>query len=460
VSKIRPYSLFFIAFAMLLLYSCTQYKNAFINRGYHNLTARFNVYFYAKESLKDGIFKVETTNKDDYTKLLPVFIYATKETAKNVAVEMDRAIKKSSTCIQKHAIKDKHTKVEIPNTGRWIDDSWNTIGKAHFYKREFFSGIEAFEYVQSVYKSKQKYEAWLWEMKTYNELNSLTQALTYINLIKNDKKFPAEYKGHFEALYAEFYIKQGAYEEAIKHLLLAIKFTKNHSYVARYHFILGQLNEMKDDASKAKIHYHLCIRNKPIYDMVFYAKMKESLLHQDPASIAKAKKSLLKMIKDIKNEDFKDVIYYTLGQIEEKENNVDKAFDYKLSAKNSTSNLPQKAKSYLKIADISFERENYQAAAGYYDSTVAIIKDDFPNYQDILSKKKSLNTLVLYVTTIRNEDSLQRIAKMDSSSRNKFIAAMIKKQIAEEKKTAESTVHSKSTKRKRSGAIVFLQHCA
>ncbi len=436
--KLHRYRLIFFVFSAICLYSCTQYKNAFINRHFHNVTGRFNAYFYAKESIKDGVLKIETTNKDDYNKLLPIFIYPSKESAKNTFPEFDRAVKKASACIQKHAIKDKQTKAEIPNTGRWIDDCWITIGKAHFFKREFFSGLEAFEYVQAVYKSKQKYEAWLWMMKTYNELNSLTQSLTYINLIKNDKKFPIDYKGHFEALYAEFYIKQGACDEAIKKLLDAVKFTKQHAYVARYHFILGQLYEMKEDAQKAKIHYHLCIKNKPIYDMVFYAKMKESLLHKDPASIARAKKDLLAMIKDIKNEDFKDVIYYTLGQIEEKENKVDKAFDYyKLSAKSSVSNPPQKAKSYLKLADISFDKENYPAAAGYYDSTVAIIKEDFPNYPEIINKKKSLNTLVSYVTTIKSEDSLQRIANMDTASRNKFIAGIIKKLINDEKRAKE-----------------------
>jgi len=438
MSKLYRYRLIFFALATICLYSCTQYKNAFINRHFHNVTGRFNAYFYAKESIKDGVLKIETANKDDYNKLLSVFIYPTKESVKNTFPEFDRAIKKASACIQKHAIKDKQTKTEIPNTGRWIDDCWITIGKAHFYKREFFSGIEAFEYVQAVYKSKQKYEAWLWMMKTYNELNSLTQSLTYINLIKNDKKFPEEYKGHFEALYSEFYIKQGAYDEAIKKLLLAVKYTKQHAYLARYHFILGQLYEMKDDAQKAKIHYHLCIKNKPIYDMVFYAKMKESLLHKDPESIAKAKKELLAMTKDIKNEDFKDVIYYTLGQIEEKESNMDVAFDYyKLSAKSSVSNPPQKAKSYLKLADISFDKENYPAAAGYYDSTVAIIKEDFPNYPEIISKKKSLNTLVMYITTIKSEDSLQRVANMDTASRNKFITGIIKKLVADEKKAKE-----------------------
>jgi len=444
--KLNRYRFAFITFSVLLFYSCTQYKNAFINRNFHNITAHFNGYFYAKESIKDGVVKLELANKEDYNKLLPVFIYATKESAKNIFPEMDRAIKKASACIQKHAIKDKQTKVEIPNTGRWIDDCWMTIGKAHFYKREFFSGIEAFEYVQSVYKTKQKYEAWLWLMKSYNELNVLTQSLTYINLIKNDKKFPVEYKGHFEALYAEFYIKQGAYDDAIKKLLEAIKFTKERSSKARYHFILGQLYEMKDETQKAKIHYHLAIKNKPIYEMVFYATMKEALLHKDPASMAKAKKDLLSMVKDIKNEDLKDVIYYTLGQMEEKEGKTDQAFEYyKLSAKNSVSNQQQKAKSYLKLADISFEKENYPDAAGYYDSTVAIIKEDFPNYLEITSKKKSLNTLVMYLTTIKSEDSLQRIANMDTTERNKYIRGIIKKKQEDERKAKELKQQNQNT---------------
>jgi len=432
------YRVVFLGISLLLFYSCTQYKNAFVNRTYHNLTAHYNAYFYAKESLKDGVMKIEQFNKDDYTKILPIFIYPTKESAKTTFPEMDRAIKKASTCIQKHAIKDKHTKTEIPNTGKWIDDCWNTIGKSHFYKREFFSGVEAFEYVQSVYKSKQKYEAWLWLAKSYLELNALTPAQNYLHLCENDKKFPKEFRGQYEALYAEFYMKQNAYEDVIKKLKEAIKYTKNKSYKARYHFILGQLFEMKDDAAKAKIHFLAAIKNKPIYDMVFYAKMKESLLLKDPASIARAKRDLLKMTKDIKNEDLKDVIYYTLGQMEERENNGDKALEYyTLSVRNSISNQQQKAKSYLKLADINFDRENYTYAASYYDSTVVLIKEDFPNYIDITAKQKSLKALVMQIMIIKNEDSLRQVAEMDTAQRNKFIRNIIANVIEEERKAAE-----------------------
>ena len=428
----RHYITFLIAGGLLLLVSaCTQYKNAFINRKYHDMTARFNVYFYANESIKEGVQALEDQYKDDYTELLPVFMYGDKETCKAIFPQMDRVIKKASICIQRHAIKDKKSKVEIPNTGRWIDDSWNAIGKAHFYKREFFQAIEAFEYVQSAYKSKQKEEALVWLMKCYNELNALTQSDGYVTLIKhNNKKFPKEYKGHFYALYAEFYIKQGSsmYENAIKQLTEAIKYTKSKNTRARYHFILGQLYEAKNNHGKAMYNYKTVASLKPAkYDLIFYAKMRESLMNKDPESIEKAKKELYKMAKDFKNSDLLDVIYYTLGQIDENDSKMDDAYsNYQLSVKNSTSNTKQKTKSYLKLADISFDKENYVPSSRYYDSTIAIIKEDYPGYEDIKAKKTSLDTLVKCLDIIKTQDSLQRVASMDDQTRAKFIKKIIR----------------------------------
>ncbi|MHB8260264.1 MAG: type IX secretion system periplasmic lipoprotein PorW/SprE [Bacteroidia bacterium] len=426
----KRYIIFLITgFLLLLVSACTQYKDKYINRKYHDITARFNVYFYANDALKEGVQKLEDAYKDDYTTQLPLFMYGDKETCKAIFPEMDRVIKKASVCIQRHAIKDKKSKIELPNKGKWIDDCWNAIGKAHFYKREFFSAIEAFEYVQSVYKSKQKEEAWVWIVKSYNELNALSQSDEYITRIKNDRKFPKEYKGHFHALYAEFYIKQGngMYENAIKQLNTAIKFTKNKNVRARYHFILGQLYEEKNNHTKAMENYKMVIKLKPAkYELFFYARMREALMNKDPESIQNARHELLKMIKDYKNNDLLDIIYFTLGQMDENENNKDAAYsNYLLSVRKSVSNTKQKTKSYLKLADISFETENYIPSSHFYDTTLTLIKEDYPGYQDIKAKKTSLDTLVKCLTIIKNQDSLQRIASMDTASMRKIIKKMI-----------------------------------
>jgi len=439
--------LFFAAIVSGLFTSCTQYKNTFIHRGYHNMTSRYNVYFYARESLKEGVQKLESSHKDDYTKILPVFIYGDDAESKTISPELDRVIKKASTCITRHTIKDKRTKREIVGAVRWIDNAWNVLGKAQFYKREFFSGVETFEYVANTYKSKERFEAWLWLLKTYNAMNLLSQADPYITRIKNEKNFPKEFKDEFAALYAEFYIKQGLYEEATKQLEEAISLTKSKKTRARYNFILAQLHEQNHENQKAIEHYNKALKLKPAYDMVFHAKIKRSLLVEPtPDNIRKTKQELLKMIPDIKNEEYLDVIYYTLGQLEEKDKNEEKAIEYyKLSTANSTQNPYQKAVSYLRLGDINFDRTNYTNAEAYYDSTVTLIKEDFPNYEKVQNKKKSLSILVGHIKAIKHEDSLQKVASMDTLARRKYIEKMIEKIEEEEQRKADAQNVDNST---------------
>ena len=414
------------------------------------MTSRFNVYFYAKESLKDGVTKLEENHKDDYTKLLPLYIYGTKETSKEIFPEMDRVIKKSSLCITRHAIKDKKTKEEVFGAVKWIDNAWMTLGKAHFHKREYFNAIETFDFVAHTYKSKEKYEAWLWLVKTYNEMGLLSQSEPYINLIKNEAKFPKEFKGEFEVLHAEFYINQGLYDEAIKKLSDAISHTKDKKQRARFHFVLGQLYEQHEkvgDNKRAIEQYKKTLAKKPYYEMEFNSRIKLALLAEfNERSALKLKHDLLKMLKDIKNDEYQDVIYYTLGQLEEREKNYDIAFKYyKLSASKSKTNDVQKSKSYLRIAEMSFDKEDYPQAKTYYDSTIAFMKEDAYGYKDIISKKNSLDVLVGHINTIKTQDSLLKLAAMDSSTRNDFIKKMIKKIEEDELKEKELAEQAANT---------------
>src|SRR6185295_13812027 len=108
-----------------------------------------------------------------FSKLIPLFVYTDNQTSKNYYADFDKTIKKSSVVIQHHAIKDKRTKEEIPNACRWIDENYMLIGQAHFYKRDLFSALEAFEYVSKTYKNqKAKYSGLLWMMHADNEIGS------------------------------------------------------------------------------------------------------------------------------------------------------------------------------------------------------------------------------------------------------------------------------------------------
>jgi tetratricopeptide (TPR) repeat protein len=433
---LNRFALYFSGIALFALFvtSCSTKKNTVVSRAYHNVTARYNGYYYSCENINDGVYKIEKDNKENFERLLPVYIYPAPDKAKSTFPEFDKAIKKSTFCIQRHAIKDKKGN-EITTAGKWIDNNWINIGISQFYKREFFSAIQSFEYVVSAYnKSKDKYTAMIWLIKSYNEIGSVSSAEPLISFLKNEKKLPREVSNELPVVMADYYIRRGQNTEASTRLMEA---TRNNTPIlgvpkkkrARYAFITAQLFEQAKDHKRAIEQYKKTIKLKPNYEMVFYSKIRMArLLDVKRNNSEKTKKELLKMSKEFKNNEYYDVIYYTLGDIEEKEHNQEKAlYYYKRSVQTSVSNPNQKALSYLKLGEINFDLTNYQPAEAYYDSAVTTLSKDHPDYKLILARKKTLETLVGYIKTINREDSLQRIAKMSSAEQDAFIDRLIRK---------------------------------
>ncbi|MCH9823522.1 MAG: hypothetical protein K0U33_09290, partial [Bacteroidetes bacterium] len=87
---------------MLGIQSCSQKKNNFLNRFFHNTNARWNGYFNATDAYKTGKGKINSGHKENYRKLLPLYIYGDEEMATTVQADMDLVIKKCSRVIEYH----------------------------------------------------------------------------------------------------------------------------------------------------------------------------------------------------------------------------------------------------------------------------------------------------------------------------------------------------------------------
>lgn len=429
---LKPLLYFFL---VAIAVSCTTSRNSVVNRTYHNITARYNGLYYANESIDDGIYKIEKNHKDNFDKLLPVYVYPTTDKAKATFPEFDRAIKKSSFCIQRHTIKDSK-KNEIPSAGKYIDNCWIDIGISCFYKKEYYTALENFEYVARTYtKSKDKYVAMMWIIRVNNEIGAVSVSEQYLSLLKNEKKLPKEVKKELPVLEADYFSRRGLNTEAATRLMTVSRnsnlFTGvNKKKRARYSFIVAQLLEEQKDNKRAAQYYKKTIALKPNYDLVFYSKIKLArLLDVKRNSSEKTKKDLLKMSKEFKNNEYYDVIFFTLGEIEEKERNQEKAvYYYKKSVRTSVNNPNQKAASFLKLGEINFDLTQYQLAESYYDSALVTLPKDHSKYNSILARKKTLEALVKEINIIKHEDSLQRISKMSESELNKFIDDLIIKE--------------------------------
>ncbi|MDD5572092.1 MAG: hypothetical protein PHD97_13155, partial [Bacteroidales bacterium] len=423
--------LFYLAIASVV--ACSTRKHTFTHRVYHNLTAHYNAYFNGNESMKEGIVTLEKAHIDNYEKILPVFRYGSENDAKAIYPQMDRAIQKASVVIQRHSIFIKNT--EYCN---WIDDCYMMMGKANFYKRDYYPAIEIFGYVVKQYKDNPiRFEAMNWLARCYIELKKFSDAQGIFNILdetKNKTKIPESLKKDINATIADFQIKVGNSSGAIDPLTAAISQTRKKKVRARYTFILAQLLEKAEDNERAFQFYGRVLKMNPSYEMEFNTKLNLArLVNVNSQHTAEVKKQLLKMTRDRKNKDYLDKIYFVLADISLKEKNIPQAIEYlKLSAESSTTNTSQKALSYLKLAELTFQQQDYEDSQMYYDSTIAFITKDYPGYENVLFRKNTLTDLVLNIKTVQHEDSVQKLSRMSPKQLEEVINKIIQKIIDEE----------------------------
>lgn len=461
---------------------CSTEKNTMINRGYHNMTAHYNGYFNARELIKESLNGYRLTFKEDYAEILPVYLIPQDKDVSTIFKPMNDAVEKTEKVINRHSMPNA-TKVKGKNEEwcKWIDENWLVMGEAYFYKREYSPAIEKFDYITKAYKyDETKYDALIWLGRSYTELKDYVKAEEYFLKLeekikegeekKNDKgkkdtkkkskskkrkpskkrkssskkkkkeeeevepDFPSDLKDELYAAEADLYIRMEKYDKAIENLKLAIKFTKKKRSRARLTFILAQIQEKKMDYGSATVSYSDVLKLNPTFEMEFYATINRALIYQggDSKSI---KAQLMRLLKDEKNKDYYDQIYYALGEIELKENNRDKGiYDFKRSVATSISNDKQKGRSCLKLADLSFADRDFITAKAYYDSAVVFLPQTYPNYIEVKLKSESLTDLVNNLNEYHLQDSLLQLGLLEPNKLERRIDEIIKQQDEEDER--------------------------
>ena len=432
------YPLIILVVCFFFLVACSTRKNTFTRRVYHNLTAHYNAYWNGNESLKEGIVELAKNNKDNYTEVLPVFRCGTKEDAQKVNPQMDRAIEKGVKVIKLHSIFIKG-KEHI----RWIDDAYLMIGKSNYYKQEYRMANRTFNFIISQFKTNPiKYEAMIWIARTDNQMGEFGAAQSMLDLVRNkisSGDAPKSLQKDVDMVYADFYIKQENYTPAIEYLLSAIQLSHKKETKTRLRFILAQIYQRDGELAKATEQYQKVIRKNPPYEMAFNARINLAMSYDAASGDSKAlEKKLKKMLRDFKNKEYLDQIYFALAEVALRNKDKTTAIKYlKLSVSSSVGNNYQKSISALKLADLYFDIPEYENAQAYFDSTVMFLPKTFKNYDLIKSKADVLNELVKNIQIVKVQDSLQAMALMTPSQRDMKINNTIAVILKEEQKKAE-----------------------
>ena len=437
--KIRnnKYSIIVSLLAILILSSCSTKKNKWNRRVYHNMTSHYNVWWNGDQSVKEGEKSLKESVKDDYTTILPVFNYGTKENALSLNSSMDRAIEKSSICIQRHSMYFGGKEYV-----KWIDDAYLLMAKANFYKQEYIPARRTFDFIANSYnKNDISYEANLWLAKTYIETQQYPKAESLLQSLivataENDK-MPKYVRNNLDLVLADYYIKTKQYDNAVKYLKSALLKNLKKDTRARTMFILGQIYEHQGKNANATEQFKSVIKKHPGYEMTFESQMNLAKCH-DSRDTSDIMKMFWKMLDDTKNTEYKDRIFYAMSDVALKRGNEELGIKYlRKSVANSTTNNRQKVLSALKVASMLFDNKDYVMSQAYYDTVVMTMDRTYPEYDSLLNLSVMLSDLVENLTTYQLQDSLLRLVDMDSVSRNNIILGVIEDYKKEQERLAK-----------------------
>lgn len=400
-----------------------------MNRKFHSLTGHYNVFFNGEQKLLDAIKQIEASHVDDFTKTLEVNKSGTPEAAKSAGNLLDEALKKFSATIQLHKI------------GSYTDDSYFSIAKTRYYKQDYYTAIETFQYILGTYKNgpfENASKAWI--AKCYVGLKKVSEAEAIMGQVLTVKNFEKKDIAFIYSTAADIDLRADKPLAAIDHLKLALKGNLSKDDKIRYNYILGQLCSSQKKQPEATYYFNRVIKYVPPYDYAFNANLALMQLYdiKNPKALASVKKNLKKMSRDDKNIDYLDQIWYETGKIDLLAKNETEAIsDFKKSAAFSTKNKNQKALAYLELAKIYFTQKNYKSAQAYYDSTVATLDPNHKDYNSLKKTKVVLNDLISNIVVYETEDSLQRLSQLSKDALlrkiDSWIAEDTKKKLAEEK---------------------------
>ena len=169
---------FICCIATLTLWRCSSNQNTIMGDIFHNTTAHFNGYFYAREITKDVEKTILKSLDDDPNQILRLYPRLDTVLAKTYRKNTEEIVKMASISIQRH-----------PNS-RWVDDNYLLVGLARMYDCDFQNAIQTFKYVNTKsHDLNLRHQALVHLVRTFTEQGEFDKAEEAFQFLEKEKTF-------------------------------------------------------------------------------------------------------------------------------------------------------------------------------------------------------------------------------------------------------------------------------
>ena len=419
-----------------------------------NTVTHYNYYFNANTKLNEVLERAKLGFKDDYSELLPFYNYSLDITAGD-SIQLDSITYKASSGIALHDLRND-----------WVDNLYLLWGASFYLQKKFDSAYLMFQFINYAFAPKEKdgyyltigsardgnsaysiatkeksslpkkifseppsrNDAFIWQIRNFLAQDQFAEASSLILALKNDPVFPKRLNNDLAEVQSYWFYKQNMWDSAALYLTKALSNATNLQEKARWEYLAAQLYEQAGNYKDSEKYYGKVSSHTtdPILDI--YARLSTIRVNRDGGeqTIEKNVAKLIRMAKQSKYEDYRDIIYYMAAQMQLQGNNIDEAMALLLkSTRYANNGIEQRNKAFLQLADLSLAKKNYRQAYNFYDS----LKMDDPtlkNVEEITAKKKSLGLIAGNLEIIERQDSLQHIAAMPEDERKDFVKKIVK----------------------------------
>ena len=451
-----------------------------MNRFYHALNSRFNIYYNGKVAYDEALRAQQDGHKENYSQRLLMYpVSALPKEKETTGGPFDVTIQKCTKAIRLHSIKTKPARkpgwknnpklrsfYQQEEYNPFLKHCWMLQGMAQFHNADFLQASATFSYISHHFTEDAllTVEAQLWQARCYTEMNWLYEAENIFEQVKK-KGIPKSLTDEFAAFYANYLIVNKDDVAAIPYLRTAARNEKNHNQRARMYYLLGQLCAGAGKNPEAYDAFSRTIRSNPSYELEFAARIRQTEV-QSGGYMAAGKK-LRRMIRNPKNKDYLDQLYYALGNLCINQKDTAGAIkNYQAAIEKSTQNGIEKALSQVRLGDIYFEQRDYIHAQPCFSGALASLDKQYEDYARVAKRSEVLDELVIHVEAIHLQDSLQNLVAMPETERLAVIDKIIEQVKKEEEEAkalaekeeylAEQEARNSETKQLGDGAQVFV----
>ena len=423
---------------LLAIGACASHKKNFFSKTYHNTAAKYNAYFIANEDIREVEMAIATNHKNNYNKILGVFHDIDSSTIDGLRATLDDAIVKASLSIQRH------------ENSNWVYPSYFLVGKARYYGGDFVNAIETFKYINKHSEEKDiRHQSLVALMRSFIDYDEHNNAVAVADYLRKENLSKENMLNFLLVKTYLFQIRED-YDNMVRNLSQAVEIDTKKTNRARYYFILGQVYQHLGFEGEAYNNYKKCLKSNPEYELSFYAKLSLAQVTKldQKVDLKKIRGYFDKLLKDDKNREFVDRIYYEMANFEIKHNDPDLAVEYLKSSIAASENNPrQKGYAYLKLGELNYDLfKDYELAQAYYDSTVAVLPQDEENFEEIMKRSEILTDFVQQLQIIQREDSLLALSEMNTAELQQLLEEVIAEQeLLEEQKKKDARKLARQT---------------